>query len=253
MFHLESNRELDAVFGASVPHWPAFPDSADRLRLLSRYYKLVILSNVDRDGIAASTRKLGVEFDAVYIAQDIGSYKPADANFSYLLNRLKSDFGLERSEVLHVAQSLYHDHAPANRFGIATAWIDRQRLSEGGSWGATEPMESIPSTDFVYFSIGEMAEAVAAERGRGEWRAKSGEGLVAGRSPVFDDDTDHTGPNKGKDAGGTPALPGGSSRWCGGAYPAGNFSESRRAPFGKLPFVREPGRAVRIKPECDNQ
>ena len=164
---LESTRDLDAAFGASVPHWPAYPDSADGLRLLSRYYKLVILSNVDRDGIAASTRKLGVEFDAVYTAQDIRSYKPADANFSYLLDHLKSDLGLQRSEVLHVAQSLYHDHAPANRFGIANAWIDRQRLSEGGSWGATEPMESIPSTDFVYFSIREMAKAVAAERERG--------------------------------------------------------------------------------------
>ena len=121
-----------------------------------------------RDGIAASRRKLGVEFDAVYTAQDIGSYKPADANFAYLLTHLKSDLGLDRSEVLHVAQSLHHDHAPANRFGIANAWIDRQRLSKGGSWGATEPMEAVPSTHFVYFSIGEMARAVAAERKKGD-------------------------------------------------------------------------------------
>ena len=59
---------------------------------------------------------------------------------------------------------IYHDHAPANRFGIANAWIDRQRLSEGGSWGATEPTETIPSTDFVYFSIGEMAQAVGGKK-----------------------------------------------------------------------------------------
>ncbi len=164
-FGLDSNRDLDAAFGDSVPHWPAFPDSAGGLRLLGRRYKLVILSNVHRAGIAASMRKLGVEFDAVYTAQDIGSYKPADANFAYLLAHLKSDLGLDRSRILHVAQSLYHDHAPANRFGIANAWIDRQRLSEGGSWGATERMETIPSTDFVYFTIGEMAEAVAEEEG----------------------------------------------------------------------------------------
>ena len=162
-FGLESRRDLDAAFGDSVPQWPAFPDSADGLRLLCRHYKLVILSNVHRGGIAASTRKLGVEFDAVYTAQDIGSYKPADANFAYLLAHLKSDLGLDRSRILHVAQSLYHDHAPANRFGIANAWIDRQRLSEGGSWGATARMETIPSTDFVYFTIGEMAEAVKGE------------------------------------------------------------------------------------------
>ena len=167
-FGLETNQDLDAAFGASVPHWPAFPDTADGLRLLSRHYKLAILSNVHRDGIAASRRKLGVEFDAVYTAQDIGSYKPADANFAYLLAHLKSDLGLDWSQVLHVAQSLYHDHAPANRFGIANAWIDRQRLSEGGSWGATEPMEAVPSTDFVYFSIGELARAVTAERKKGD-------------------------------------------------------------------------------------
>ena len=167
-FGLETNQDLDGAFGDSVPHWPAFPDTADGLRLLSRHYKLVILSNVHRDGIAASRRKLGVEFDAVYTAQDIGSYKPADANFAYLLAHLKSDLGMDRSQVLHVAQSLHHDHAPANRFGIANAWIDRQRLSKGGGWGATEPMEAVPSTDFVYFSIGEMAQAVAAERKKGD-------------------------------------------------------------------------------------
>ncbi len=159
---LQTDDELDAAFGASVPHWPAFPDTADALRILKRHYKLVILSNVHRDGIAASNRKLGVELDAVYTAEDIGSYKPSDANFEYMLAHLKSDLGLERSEVLHTAQSLHHDHGPANRFGLANAWIDRQRLSEGGSWGATERVETMPPTDFVFFSMGEMAAAVAA-------------------------------------------------------------------------------------------
>ena len=159
---LQTDDELDAAFGASVPHWPAFPDTADALRILKQHYKLVILSNVHRDGIAASNRKLGVELDAVYTAEDIGSYKPSDANFEYLLAHLQSDLGLERSDVLHTAQSLHHDHGPANRFGLANAWIDRQRLSEGGSWGATERVETLPSTDFVFFSMGEMAAAVAA-------------------------------------------------------------------------------------------
>ena len=105
--------------------------------------------------------KIGVEFDAVYTAEDVGSYKPADANFEYLLAHLKSDLGLERSDVLHTAQSLRHDHAPANRFGLANAWIDRQRLSAGGGWGATERVETLPATDFVFFSLAAMAEAVA--------------------------------------------------------------------------------------------
>ena len=159
---LRTEPALDEAFGASVPHWPAFPDTADALRVLKRRYRLVILSNVHREGIAASNRKLGVAFDAVYTAEDIGSYKPADANFEYLLAHLASDLGLQRSDVLHTAQSLHHDHVPAKRFGLANAWIDRQRLSAGGSWGATARVEPMPSTDFVFFSMGEMAEAVSA-------------------------------------------------------------------------------------------
>ena len=160
---LRTDRELDAAFGASVPDWPAFPDSAAALAVLKRHFRLVILSNVHRGGIAASARKLGVEFDACYTAEDIGSYKPADANFEYLLAHLKSDFGLDRSDVLHTAQSLHHDHVPANRFGLASAWIDRQRLSAGGSWGATARVGTIPRIDFIFFTLAEMADAVTAE------------------------------------------------------------------------------------------
>ena len=157
---METDPELDEAFGTSVPDWPAFADTADALRILKQHFRLVILSNVHKDGIAGSNRKLGVEFDAIYTAEDIGSYKPADANFEYLLAHLKSDFGLDRSDVLHTAQSLHHDHVPANRFGLANAWIDRQRLSQGGSWGATDRVATMPTTDFVFFSMGEMAAAV---------------------------------------------------------------------------------------------
>ena len=160
-FGLQTTKELDKAFGASVPHWPAFPDTADALRILKQHYRLVILSNVHREGIAASNRKLGVEFDAIYTAEEIGSYKPADANFEYLLAHLDADLGLNPTDILHTAQSLHHDHAPANRFGLANAWIDRQRLSKGGSWGATEPVPSRPSTDYVFYSLGEMADAAS--------------------------------------------------------------------------------------------
>ncbi len=160
---MTTSEALDAAFGESVPLWPAFPDTADALRVLKRHYKLVILSNVHREGFAASNPKLGVEFDAVYTADDIGSYKPADANFKHLLAHLESDLGLSKADILHTAQSLHHDHAPAKRFGLANAWIDRQRLSEGGSWGATETVAEIPELGFKFFSMGEMAQAVRAE------------------------------------------------------------------------------------------
>jgi 2-haloalkanoic acid dehalogenase type II len=159
-FGLTTSEALDEAFGASVPMWPAFPDTAEALRSLASTFKLVILSNIDNAGFAASQRKLSVDFDAVYTAEDIGSYKPNPANFEYLLSHLESQFGLGPDDVLHTAQSLFHDHVPAQHHGVATAWIDRQRLSTGGSWGATAEVEDVPSTDFRFFSMGEMAEAV---------------------------------------------------------------------------------------------
>ena len=159
-FDLNTSAALDQAFGASVPSWPAFDDSADALRILKTHFQLVILSNVHRDGFAASNRKLGVEFDAIYTAQDVGSYKPDPANFEYLLTHLDKDLGLSAGDVLHTAQSLHHDHVQARAFGLANAWIDRQGLSKGGDWGATASVAQRPETDYVFYSMMEMAEAV---------------------------------------------------------------------------------------------
>ncbi len=161
---LQSAGELDEAFGRSVPHWPAFPDTADALRILKHHFRLVILSNVNRDGFAASNSKLGVEFDAIYTAEDIGSYKPDAANFEYLLKHLQEDLGLNASDLLHTAQSLHHDHVPAKAHGLANAWIDRQGLSKGGDWGATAVVDERPDVDFLFFSMMEMAQAVVRER-----------------------------------------------------------------------------------------
>lgn len=162
-FDLKTSRELDLAFGGSVPGWPAFADTANALRYLKTRFKLVILSNIHQEGFIASNRKLGVEFDAIYTAQDIGSYKPDHANFQYLLQHLRKDLGMEKQDILHTAQSLFHDHLPAQSLGLATAWIDRQRLSESGQWGATASLAEIPKTDFLFHSMDEMASAVAAE------------------------------------------------------------------------------------------
>ena len=162
---LETNGDLDRSFGSSVPQWPAFTDSAEALRALSGRYRLVILSNVDRQDFAASNQKLGVAFDAIYTAEDIGSYKPDPANFEYLLDHLLDDLGIGADSILHVAQSLFHDHAPAKAAGIDTAWVDRQRLSAGGEWGATLPVEDPPVPDHVFFSMADLARAVEGRQG----------------------------------------------------------------------------------------
>jgi len=161
-FGLKSTHSLDLDFACSVAHWPAFPDTADALRYLKTRYKLVILSNIDRESFTASNRKLGVEFDAIYTAQDIGSYKPSPANFEYLLEHLNRDISLAPKDVLHTAQSLFHDHAPAREMGLANAWIDRQGLSHNGNWGATLPLADRPLLDYTFSSMAEMVDAVRA-------------------------------------------------------------------------------------------
>ena len=159
--------QIDAAahqaFGNSVPQWPAFPDTPEALKYLKRHYKLVILSNVDRASFAASNRKLGVEFDLICTAQDIGSYKPDARNFRYLLEAV-GRLGVAPRAILHTAQSLYHDHAPAQAAGLKSAWIDRRHEREG--WGATRAPEGTPVYNFRFTSMAEMAEAHAAEAAR---------------------------------------------------------------------------------------
>jgi len=148
--HLQTTEALDRRFGDYVPYWPAFPDSADSLRALKSRYKLVILSNVSRASFAASNARLGVEFDAIYTAEDVGSYKPNPANFAYMLRHLDTDLSVQPEAVLHVAQSLFHDIQPATIAGLPTIWIDRQNLAGGGSWGATAKTETQPQADMRF-------------------------------------------------------------------------------------------------------
>jgi 2-haloalkanoic acid dehalogenase type II len=144
------------TFGQSVGDWPAFPDSASALRYLKRHYKLVILSNVDRASFARSNRRLEIEFDAVYTAEDVGSYKPNPRNFTFMLERLAAQ-GVRKQDILHTAQSLFHDHAPANQAGLASAWIDRRHDRQG--WGATMKPPGSPRYDFRFESMADMVRA----------------------------------------------------------------------------------------------
>ena len=151
---------LAADIGASVPRWRAFPDSSEALRRLKQRYRLIILSNVDRQSFAGSAERLGVEFDAVLTAEDIGSYKPDPRNFEALLARIE-EMGVAKDRLLHVAQSLFHDHVPAKAAGLATVWIDR-RAGKGGS-GATPIPDDAPAPDWRFPSMADFADAV--ERG----------------------------------------------------------------------------------------
>lgn len=150
------------TYGRSIANWPAFPDSGEALRYLKQHFALVILSNVDNESFAHSNARLGVAFDAVYTAADIGSYKPAIRNFEYMLADLAQQ-GVARGDILHVAESLFHDHVPANSLGLASCWIHRRHGDEG--FGATRPPGTMPKLDFRFESMAALAAAHAAEVG----------------------------------------------------------------------------------------
>jgi 2-haloacid dehalogenase len=134
-----------ARLGGSVADWPAFPDSHDALSRLKTRFRLGVLTNCDDDLFAASNEKLGVEFDWVVTAQQVGSYKPDVRNFEALTERLARD-GVARDRILHVAQSLFHDHAPAQSLGFRSVWINRRHDRPGS--GATPPTDARPDATF---------------------------------------------------------------------------------------------------------
>jgi 2-haloacid dehalogenase len=141
-------------FGASAGAWPAFTDTADALARLHKRFKLGILSNVDRDSFAKTNVKLGVTFDLLVTAADVGSYKPNPKNFQTLLAEV-AKLGIAPHEVLHVAQSLFHDHKPAQAMGLKTCWIDR-RMGRGG--GATMEARGV-TPDVAFMSLAALADA----------------------------------------------------------------------------------------------
>ena len=135
---LDAEDEAVARFEESVRDWPAFPDSAKALARLQERFRLGVITNCDTDLFLASSERLGMTFDWVVTAEEARSYKPALAGFELALEVI----GLPRSRILHVAQSLYHDHVPAKRLGLTTVWVNRRAGRAGG--GATPPASATP-------------------------------------------------------------------------------------------------------------
>ena len=139
----------------SITHWVPFDDTVPALRILASRYRLAVISNVDDDLFAFSARRLGIDFDEVVTARQVGGYKPDARNFERALERL----GAPIDAVLHVAQSLFHDIAPARRLGFATVHVNR--VSPHGGSGATMPVSARP--DLEVPDLATLAEMVLAE------------------------------------------------------------------------------------------
>lgn len=153
-----SARDADAL-AESVGDWPAFADSSQALQDLQKSCKLIILSNVDRRSLGRSVERLGVRFDALITAQDVGAYKPDLRMFERLLQAVGEEMGFEKKQLLHVAQSLFHDHVPARSLGLTTAWIDRRHDRSG--WGATPAPQEDVQPDLTLPSLADLADLIS--------------------------------------------------------------------------------------------
>jgi 2-haloacid dehalogenase len=142
-------------FSESVGDWPAFPDSPAALARLTQRFRLGIVTNCDTDLFARSNARLGVRFDWVITAEQLGSYKPDPRN----LELAREQIGGPAARHLHVAQSLFHDHVPAHALGLTTAWINRRQGRPGS--GATPPAEASP--DYTFDDMASFAQAMVPE------------------------------------------------------------------------------------------
>lgn len=133
--------EIDA-FSHSVGDWPAFPDSQEALRKLKQKFKLAVITNCDDELFALSNKRLGVEFDYIITAQQARSYKPSLNNFHVAFGRIEEP----REQILHVAQSLFHDHVPAKELGLNSVWINRRHNKPG--FGATPAASATADAEF---------------------------------------------------------------------------------------------------------
>lgn len=158
---VEVSWEECQAYGLSVRQWPAFADSREALAYLKQHYKLIVLTNTDNQSFQGSNARLGVHFDGVYTAEDVGSYKPSDRNFDYMLEALARQ-GIQKSDILHTAESMFHDHAPVNKHGLKNCWIYRRHDKEG--FGATMNPGDMPTYDFRFDSMADLVKAHQAEQ-----------------------------------------------------------------------------------------
>lgn len=140
-------------FAESLRIWKPFPDTVDALHSLARRYKLAIISNVDDDLFSYTQKLLRTSFEFVVTAQQVRSYKPSPRNFQEGLKRAEQS-GIKQEEILHAAESLYHDIGPANALGLKTIWVHRRFDKQG--FGATRPGTAMPSLRVR--SVAELAE-----------------------------------------------------------------------------------------------
>jgi 2-haloacid dehalogenase len=137
------------VLARSLPEWPVFREVPAALtELRRRGWQLAILSNTDRALIVESVKSIGVPFDLVITAEDVGSYKPAHGHWDRFFEATTAD----REHHVHVAASLFHDVAPGRELGLTTVWINRL-----GEEADPEPDRELPDLSSLPDTLDELA------------------------------------------------------------------------------------------------
>jgi 2-haloacid dehalogenase len=104
-----------------------FPDVLEALhKLRAGGYKLVILSNGDRDMLQAAVPHIGFPFDHVISVQEAGYFKPHWKTYA----KAEEIIGLDRSSCLFVANHAF-DCIGAKSYGMRTVFIDRRKRPFG--------------------------------------------------------------------------------------------------------------------------
>lgn len=147
-------------FSESSREWPAFQDSVEALRRLRKRYKLVAMTNARRWALDAMAQTLGNPFYETVTVDEARCEKPDPAYFAFTRGRLSRD-GYGMPDILHVAQSQYHDIGVARQLGYTVAWIERRK---GKGFGGTIAAAEITTPDYHFTTLAELADAAEAER-----------------------------------------------------------------------------------------
>lgn len=155
---LPQDKAIGDGFAQSIRDWPAFPDSVEALQRLKRRFKLVAMTNAQRWALDHMARTLGSPFDDSVTVDEALCDKPDPRFFAFARGRLSRD-GHGLHDILHVAQSQYHDIGVARRLGYTVCWIER-RMGMKGSGGTLESEHTRP--DYHFPTLAALADAVEA-------------------------------------------------------------------------------------------
>lgn len=157
---LPAEQSLGEKLRNDVSRWRAFPDSVGALADLSNNYKLIAMTNAQRWAFEHFSKELGNPFYKAFTVDDTGCEKPDPAFFEVVFAFVKSE-GNTPDDILHVAQSQYHDIGISKELGLTNCWIERRHDQKG--YGGTIEPETFTAPDYHFTSMAALSDAAIEE------------------------------------------------------------------------------------------